>query len=368
MRVLGFAVALLPVALAAAPAAGQEAAIEGVVRDATGLVLPGVTVEARGCSERRAGGHGCYRRRRTFRCRTAAARRVRRHVHAARLRNCRAAGCAGSRGEHGHARGRAVRPACGAGGRGGQPRPAALGQRVNGADRRHSGRGVQRPGPYGRRRPDPHARAFLQREPAAGRRRVAHHPAGQHARPGARSHAGAGERQAPPPRRHHHLARQRRLRWRAGAGHLHHPGHRAAAGRGAARRRFRAVRLGRHCRGAQLPAQGRPLGRQRRAAHGRLRRGRRRHVHRGGQRRAAPGRRRLRQPQPGVRQQRPHQPQRAARRRRTADCRRQRRRRRSGAGLGRAARRRQPQAVGQLRPPDRRRAGLRLRQLRQPAA
>ena len=47
MRAPGVAVALLLAALAAAPAAAQEAVIEGVVRDATGLVLPGVTVEAR---------------------------------------------------------------------------------------------------------------------------------------------------------------------------------------------------------------------------------------------------------------------------------------------------------------------------------
>ena len=48
MRALGSAVALLLAVVAAAPAAGQEAVIEGVVTDATGLVLPGVTVEARG--------------------------------------------------------------------------------------------------------------------------------------------------------------------------------------------------------------------------------------------------------------------------------------------------------------------------------
>lgn len=46
MRAPG-AAALLLAALAAAPAAAQEVVIEGVVRDATGLVLPGVTVEAR---------------------------------------------------------------------------------------------------------------------------------------------------------------------------------------------------------------------------------------------------------------------------------------------------------------------------------
>ncbi len=47
MRAPGAAVALFLAALAAAPAAAQDAGIEGVVRDATGLVLPGVTVEAR---------------------------------------------------------------------------------------------------------------------------------------------------------------------------------------------------------------------------------------------------------------------------------------------------------------------------------
>ncbi|MXY16370.1 MAG: TonB-dependent receptor, partial [Acidobacteria bacterium] len=46
MRALGAAVLLLA-ALPAAPTAAQEAVVEGVVRDATGLVLPGVTVEAR---------------------------------------------------------------------------------------------------------------------------------------------------------------------------------------------------------------------------------------------------------------------------------------------------------------------------------
>ena len=77
---------------------------------------------------------------------------------------------------------------------------------------------------------------------------------------------------------------------------------------------------------------------------------------------------RLRQPQRRVRQCRPDQSQRAAGRCRAPDRGRQRRGGRSGADLGIAQNRRQRQAVGQLRPSVRlRRAGLRTRQLRQPA-
>ena len=209
---------------------------------------------------------------------------------------------------------------------------------------------------------------LLQRQPAAGGRRGPDHPPRQPARPRPGPHAGAGQRQAPAPGRGHHLDRQRRIRWRAGPGHLRDPVHRVAADRGAAGRRVGPVRLGRHRRGAELPAQGRLERRQPRAAYRRLRCGRRRRLHRGGQRRAAARADRLRQPQHGIRQHRPDQPQRAAGRRGAADRGGQRRRGRPRPDLGIAHHRRQRQALGQLRPPvRRRRAGLRSCQLRQPA-
>ena len=117
--------------------------------------------------------------------------------------------------------------------------------------------------------------------------------------PRPRPHPGPDQRQAPPPLVHHRLARRQRRRLRiAGARHLRHPVDRATAGRGAARRGGGTVRLGRHRRGHELPAQGRPLGRRRRAQHRHLRGRRRRGVQRRRQRRAAVGGHRLRQPQP----------------------------------------------------------------------
>ena len=196
------------------------------------------------------------------------------------------------------------------------PRAAADDHRVPGArrralDRRHHQPGRGQPaGPAADRHP------VVQRQHAADQRRVYGRQAGDAAEPGSRPHAGAGERQAPSPLVDHRLARRQRRRLRvAGARHLGHSGHRAATGGGAAGRGGGPVRVGRHRRRDELPAQGRRLRRHARAQHGRLRRGRRRGVQRGRQRRAAARRERVRQPQPGVRQLEPDQPQRAPQRR-----------------------------------------------------
>ena len=86
-------------------------------------------------------------------------------------------------------------------------------------------------------------------------------------------------------------------------------------GGGAARRGVGPVRLRRHRRRDELPAEGRPGGREHRGQHRDLPGGGRRHRDLRRQRRPAARLDRLRQPQPGVRQLQPHQPQRAARRR-----------------------------------------------------
>ena len=175
--------------------------------------------------------------------------------------------------------------------------------------------------------------SLLQRRHASDQRRGHAGAAGQHPQLGPRPHPGAGQRQAPSPLVGHRLVRRCNGRL-AGAGHLDHPDHRLAAGRGAARRRVGAVRVGRDRRRAQFSAQGQPGGRQLRAEHRHLPGRRRRRLQRGRQRRVAARDQRLRQPQPGVRQRGSDQPQRAAGRRGGAHRGRQHRRGRSRADLG----------------------------------
>ena len=134
-----------------------------------------------------------------------------------------------------------------------------------------------------------------------------------------------------------------------GAGHLPDPRHRAPADRTAAGRRGRPVRLGRHRRRDELPAQGRPVGRRHRVQHGRVPGRRRRDLDGGRQCRPAAGRRRLRQPQPGVARKQVDQPERTPQRRhRPHRGRQQRRGVRHPADLGLAAHQRQPEAVRKL--------------------
>ena len=103
---------------------------------------------------------------------------------------------------------------------------------------------------------DPVARAVLQLPEADDHRRHRHGAPGDAARPGARSGAGAHQRQAAPPERARASERQHRPRLDR-RGPERHPalGHRSH--RGAARRRRRAVRVRRHRRRHQHRAQGR---------------------------------------------------------------------------------------------------------------
>ena len=110
------------------------------------------------------------------------------------------------------------------------------------------------------------------------------------------------------------------------------------------------VRLGRDRRRDELPAQGRRLGRILRGQLGHARRWRRGGVPVCRQRRPAARQRRIRQPEPGVRQRESDGPHRAAQRRRCAHRGRQHARPlRASADLGQPRHRRRAQAVRQLR-------------------
>ena len=305
-----------------------------------------------------------HRRRRGVRAHRTPAGRVRRHLYAARLPD----GCTprrgARRGGNRDPRYSPVGAARRAGGRGRQPRAAALGDGIPGSHRCDSFPRRHEPGSDHARLPVAESRAVVQRRHAPDQRRGVARASGQPAQPRPRPHAGAGQRQAPPPLGDSRLVRRRHGR-HAGTGHLDHPGDRAAAGGGAARRRVGAVRLRRHRRRAELPPRGRPRRRQPGVQHRGLPRGRRGRLQRRRQRRTAARRQRLRQPQPGVRQRRPDRPQRAARRRGGAHRGRQHGGGRPGAALGQHDQRGRPEAVRQLRSPQRQRpAVLRSRQLR----
>ena len=200
------------------------------------------------------GGHRHYRRIHAHRTRAG---RLRRDVHVAGFPRCRGNRCGGRgrgggdprRGDVGGA------PRAGRGRR--EPRTAAVGDRVAGPDRRHPVPGRRPPGVDHARLPAADAGALVQCGHASDQRRGHARAAGQPAQPGPRPYAGAGQRQAPPPLVGHRLVRRRDGR-RAGPGHLDHSVDRPAAGGGVARRRVGAVRLGRHRRRAELPAQERP--------------------------------------------------------------------------------------------------------------
>ena len=118
------------------------------------------------------------------------------------------------------------------------PCPAADGDRVAGASGRALDRRSHQPGHRQPAGPAPDGGAVVQRQHPADQRRLHRRPAGDAAQPGPGPHAGAGQRQAPPPLVDHRLARRQRGGVRlAGTRHLGHPRHRAAAGRGTARRR-----------------------------------------------------------------------------------------------------------------------------------
>ena len=159
------------------------------------------------------------------------------------------------------------------------------------------------------------------------------------------------------PRGGHRLAGQRHRGRLAGAGPVAHSLDRPAAGRGAARRRRGAVRLGRHRRRHQLRAEERALRGQHRVPHrpalhgerrrpGHVRRRRplvqrhRRHgpgLHVRRQRRPPAGLGRLREPQPRVRRHAADQPRGERRRHAGGHQRRQHVRARHVAGMGLAA-------------------------------
>ena len=313
---------------------------------------------------RRPGPDHRHRRRRPVRHRGPPDRRLRPDVHPARLPDRRARRRGGGSGGHGGRRRRDGGRARRAGGRPRQPRPAAVGHRVAGAHRRHPLRGRHEPGGHHPRLPAPQPDPLVQRRHPPHQRRRDPRQARQPAQPLARPHPHPRERQAAPPLVGHRLVRRGDGR-RAGAGHLDHPVDRPAAGRGAARRGVGPVRLGRHRRRHQLPAEGRRGRGQPRAEHRHLPRRRRRLVQLRRQRRPAPRRDRLRQPQPRVRQREPDRPQRAAPRRGRSHRRRQHPRARPRPGLGQPPHRGRPEALRQLRPPVRQPgAALRLRQLR----
>ena len=255
------------------------------------------------------------------------------------------------------------------GGDGGGRLPCAAAQRhrVGGAGRRAVGHRPRQPGRGRSEGPASHHHPVVQHQHAADQRRLDGGPPRHAPQPGPGPHAGADQRQAPAPLVDSRLARRQRRGVRlAGPRHLGHPRDCAAAGRGIAGRRGGAVRLGRHRRGDELPAQGRPRRRLGRVEHRDVP-GRRRRIDAvRGQRRPAAGRHRFRQPEPGIRQREPDEPGRTAARCDSAHRRRQHARILGpSAGLGRPGRRRRPEGVRQLRlHPARRRSDVRPHELR----
>ena len=246
-------------------------------------------------------------------------------------------------------------------------RAAAQRHRVGRAGRRAVGHRPRQPGRGRSEGPASHHHPVVQHQHAADQRRVDGGPPRDAPQPGPGSHAGADQRQAPSPLLDSRLARRQRRGVRiAGPRHLGHPRDCAAAGRGIAGRRGGAVRLGRHRRRDELPAQGRPRRGLGGGEHGDVPRRRRGIDPVRGQRGSAAGRHRFRQPEPGVRQREPDEPGRAAARCDSAHRRRQHARHlRASAGLGRPGHRRRPEGVRQLRlHPACRRAGVRPHELR----
>ena len=132
----------------------------------------------------------------------------------------------------------------GAGGRGREPRGATVGHGVGGAGRRDPGRGLHQPGRRRSHQPVADRGPVIQRQYPTDQRRGHHRAAGQPAQHGPGPYADPRQRQAPPPCGRYRVAGQRHRRRRAGARPVGHSLHRVAAGRGAARRRGSAVRLG----------------------------------------------------------------------------------------------------------------------------
>ena len=243
-RQVGFTLVLVFAVGVFAPgvASAQDATIAGTVTDTTGGILPGVTVEAQDAAGSASGDR--HRRDRPVHVQRTRPRDVRRDVHPLRLHRARAGG-GGARRRHGcPRRGDGGRRACRAGGRRRHPCPAAVGDRLGRADRRHPQRGFRQPGQYRPGRAVADRRPLVQHQHSTDQRRGDHRPAGEPAQLGPRSHADPGQRQAPPPRGSHYLARERHRGRLAGPGSLRDPLDCGSAGRSAARRRGGTIRLG----------------------------------------------------------------------------------------------------------------------------
>ena len=76
----------------------------------------------------------------------------------------------------------------------------------------HPQRGFPQPGQYGPGRSVADRRPFVQHQHSTDQRRGDYRPAGEPAQLGTRSHADPGQRQAPPPRGGHYVARERQSR------------------------------------------------------------------------------------------------------------------------------------------------------------
>ena len=215
------AVAALAFLLAAPAASAQESgAVGGTVTDTTGLVLPGVTVDARSADSGDVrstvtDGGGAF----AFLDLTSGVYDV--TFALAGFRPVILDGVAVGAGGDGNAGRRAGPGSRRTGGRGRQSRRAALGDRIAGPNRRRLVPGCGEPGCHDARLPVADPDPVVQRRHPPHQRRRHARPPGQPAQPGPRPHAGAGQRQAPPPVVGHRLVRGGHRR-RPGARHLDH--------------------------------------------------------------------------------------------------------------------------------------------------